>query len=70
MLEAKEIYSEKVNKSDVLLPLPPEDIFYNITDFSKLNEFNCVYFGINEETKNAIKYKSSPQPKFNKNLCY
>ena len=69
MLEAKEIYSEKVNKSDVLLPLPPEDIFYNITDFSKkLNEFNCVYFGINEKTKNAIEYKSSPQPKFNKNL--
>ena len=53
MLAAKEIYSEKVNKSDVLLPLPPEDIFYNITDFSKkLNEFNCVYFGIKEETKN------------------
>ena len=69
MLEAEEIYSEKVNKSDVLLPLPPEDIFYNTTDFSKkLNEFNCVYFGINEETKNAIEYKSSPQPKFNKNL--
>ena len=69
MLEAKEIYSEKVNKNDVLLPLPPEDIFYNITDFSKkLNEFNCVYFGINEDTKNAIEYKSSPQPKFNKNL--
>ena len=69
MLEAKEIYKEKVNKSGVLLPLPPEDIFYNTTDFSKkLNEFNCVYFGINEETKNAIEYKSSPQPKFNKNL--
>ena len=70
MLEAKEIYKERLDKSDVLLPLPPEDIFYNMTDFSKkLDEFNCVYFGINEGfNNNAIEYKSSPQPRFNKNL--
>ena len=69
--QAIELYEEIKNKSKVVLSLPPKKRFLDKKLFlEELNRFKRVEFGRENKKNNStkIKYNSSPQPKFNKNL--